>query len=33
LNVGLITFTPILNMGSDCWNHISILLCPRLGWR
>jgi len=27
----IITLTPILNMGSDCWNGIKIVQCPRLG--
>jgi hypothetical protein len=33
LYAGLITLTRILNMGSDCWSHIDILLFPWLGWR
>ena len=33
LNADLISSTPILNMGSDCWSRINMLLCPRLGCR
>ena len=33
LNAGLITSTPMLKMGSDCWSSIKILLCPLLGFR
>ena len=29
IKTGLITSTPILNMGSDFWRRLSILLCPR----
>jgi len=28
LSAGLVTLTPLLNMGSDCRSHISMLLCP-----
>ena len=33
LYAGLITSTLILNMWSDCWSHIKLLLCPLLGFR
>jgi hypothetical protein len=31
LKAGLITSTPILKMGSDCWSRFKMLLCPLLG--
>jgi hypothetical protein len=33
LKAGLITSTPLLKMGSDCWSRFRILLCPLLGCR
>jgi len=33
LKAGLMTSTPILKMGSDCWSRFRMLLCPLLGCR
>jgi hypothetical protein len=33
LKSGLMTSTPMLKLGSDCWSRFRILLCPLLGCR